>query len=167
MAIMLLSEAPPGTTATLTVKVWGETGATVDHQTTVYLTSSQWPCQPVAFSQSPLVLPALPSNWAGPLVVVNSPETVAVMRHLPKTTWGRERKTFPPQFKGASIREGKAQQQEFEPAGHTASPVPLPGSRKKCGWSSLSPFYSDQRPPAYGMMLLKFRAHPPSSGRPP
>lgn len=107
MAIMLLSEAPPGTTATLTVKVWGETGATVDHQTTVYLTSSQWPCQPVAFSQSPLVLPALPSNWAGPLVVVNSPETVAVMRHLPKTTWGRERKTFPPQFKGASIREGR------------------------------------------------------------
>lgn len=36
--------APPGTTPTLTAKAWGETGAAVDHQTAVYLTSSQWLC---------------------------------------------------------------------------------------------------------------------------
>lgn len=69
------------------------------------------------------VLPALPSNWAGLLAIVNSPETVAVMRHLPKKLEEGKGKPFPHSLRVQSIREGTAQQQEFDSAGHTASAV--------------------------------------------
>lgn len=77
---MLLSEAPPGTTPTPTGS-WGETGATVDHQNSIFRVAMSTHC----LLPKPRVLPALPSNWAG-LLIVNSPATVAVMKRLPKTT---------------------------------------------------------------------------------